>query len=95
MGKTSIVKTLSQKLGYSKQDVQEIFDAIVTEIKNETLTEGACTIMGLGTFKVHQSKSRTRVDTLKNYGVLQIKAKKQIKFKQHKTEIEKQSKGIN
>lgn len=95
MGKTSIVKTLSQKLGYSKQDVQEIFDAIVNEVKRETLTEGSCVIMGLGTFRLHETKARTRVDTLKNLGVLQIKAKRKICFKQRKTEIDEQSKGMN
>jgi nucleoid DNA-binding protein len=95
MGKTSIVASVCKKLGYSKQDVTEVFNAIVKEIKDETLIEGSCIIIGLGTFKVYQSKARTRIDTLKNLGVLKIKAKKQIKFKQHKADIDKQSEKLN
>jgi DNA-binding protein HU-beta len=80
MNKAELISALADKTGKSQKEVKAFLEAFTSTV-TETLRKGdKVTLIGFGTFDVQQTNARTGRNPQMG-AVLQIKAKKKLRFK--------------
>jgi len=84
MGKTDVVKSISEQIGYTQQETERVFDKLVEILSDHLASDEGFTLPKLGSFT-------TRVrDSYQTYnphykGMIQLPKKKVVQFSQSST----------
>jgi len=81
--KIDIVRTLAEKLEYSKNDVKAVVDAYLEFIHDKLISCEEVSLSGVGSFKVRNRKARTGFNPITKKKI-EIPARPAIKFKRTK-----------
>ncbi len=80
MNKTELTTQIAEEAGVTKADAKKMIDAFITVTKNALRAGEDVTLIGFGSFKVAERKSRVGMNP-RTHEKIQIPARRVLKFK--------------